>query len=65
MGEGEDEAAGSSRPCPSPAAPPKWAKSVVAKIAPGEDFDVYWQRERERELREAAEDEEVMPRGRR
>jgi hypothetical protein len=49
----------------SPQAPPKWAKSVVAKIAPGEDFDLYWQRERERELREAAEDEEVLPRERR
>lgn len=47
------------------AAPPKWAKRVVAKIAPGEDLDVYWQREREREAREAAEDEEVMPAGRR
>lgn len=43
------------------AAPPGWAKKVVAKIAPGEDLDVYWQRERERELREAAADEEVMP----
>lgn len=49
----------------SPAEPPKWAKRVVAKIAPGEDFDVYWRRERERELREAAEDEEVRPRERR
>lgn len=49
----------------SPAAPPKWAKRVVAKIAPGEDLDLYWQREREREAREAAEDEEVMPAGRR
>jgi hypothetical protein len=35
---------------------------VVEKIAPGEDIDVYWQRERERELREAAEDEEVVRR---
>jgi hypothetical protein len=49
----------------SPAKPPKWAKSVVAKLAPGEDFDVYWQRERARELREAAEDEEPMPERRR
>ena len=46
----------------SPAAPPRWAKRVVEKIAPGEDIDVYWQRERERELREAAEDEEVVQR---
>ena len=44
------------------AAPPKWAKSVVAKIAPGDDLDVYWKREREREMREAAEDEEVLRR---
>lgn len=44
------------------AAPPKWAKRVVAKIAPGEDLDVYWKREREREMREAAEDEEVVRR---
>ena len=44
------------------AAPPKWAKSVVAKIAPGEDLDGYWKREREREMREAAEDEEVVRR---
>jgi hypothetical protein len=49
----------------SSGAPPKWAKSVVAKLAPGEDFDVYWQRESEREQREAAADEEVMPAGRR
>ena len=46
----------------SSGAPPKWAKSVVAKMAPGEDFDLYWQREREREQREAAEDEEVVRR---
>ncbi len=44
----------------NPAQPPQWAKRVVAKMAPGEDFAVYWQRERERELREAAEDEEVV-----
>lgn len=49
----------------APAAPPRWAKRVVEKIAPGEDFDVYWQRERAREAREGAEDEEVMPAGRR
>lgn len=49
----------------TPAAPPKWAKRVVAKIAPGEDLDVYWQREREREAREAAADEEVVPAARR
>jgi hypothetical protein len=49
----------------APAAPPKWAKSVIGKIAPGEDFDAYWKRERERELAEAAADEEVVPQRRR
>ena len=49
----------------APAAPPKWAKNIVAKIAPGEDFDLVWQRERERAAREAAEDEEVVPAERR
>jgi len=47
------------------AAPPKWAKSVIGKIAPGEDFDAYWKRERERERAEAAADEEVLPPGKR
>ncbi len=42
----------------SPAAPPKWTKRAVEKIAPGEDFETYWQRESERKLREAAADEE-------
>lgn len=49
----------------SPAAAPKWAKKVVERLAPGEDVDVYWRRECEREAREAAADEEPVPTGRR
>jgi hypothetical protein len=41
-----------------PAPPPKWARRVVEKLKPGEDFEAYWQREQERERRQAAEDEE-------
>ena len=52
---------GSAGEASADAAPPKWAKSVIGKIAPGEDFDAYWKRERERERAEAAADEEVLP----
>jgi hypothetical protein len=45
--------------------PPKWAKRFVARFAPGEDLDVVWKRERDRERAETAADEELQPPGRR
>lgn len=45
----------------APAEAPAWLTSIMNRIRPGEDFAAYWREDHNKQLAQAAEDEEVMP----